>query len=102
MSSPSPDHYCNFCDVCYYTISEHMTDLACARYQKHEADQLAIEVAGYRKEFIAAGERTNLEFQIGTMKHALNLIAMKSRCGYAIQAAESALLNVEGEKNEGG
>jgi hypothetical protein len=41
MSLPSPDFYCNFCDVCYYTITEHLTDLACARYQKEEADRLA-------------------------------------------------------------
>ena len=102
MSGPSPDFYCDFCDVCYYTISEHFTDLACARYQKHEADQLSIEVAGYRKEFIAEGERRGFEVRAKLMRWTLEGIVRNSRCGYAIRAAESVLLNTQGEKTEGG
>ena len=102
MSGPSPDFYCDFCDVCYYTISEHLTDLACARYQKHEADQLSIEVAGYRKEFITEGERRRLEVTNSLMRMTLEGIIRSSRCGYAIQAASSVLLNTQGEKTEGG
>jgi hypothetical protein len=102
MSGPSPDHYCDFCDVCYYTITEHLTDLACARYQKHEADQLSIEVAAYRKEFITEGERTGLEYNNKLMEVALNRISAQSKCGIAVTTAVAALFAIQGEKTEGG
>jgi hypothetical protein len=69
---------------------------------RHQLGQTLMELDAYRKEMITIGERTGLELQIKAMKMTLESIIMKSRCGYAIQAAESALLNIQGEKTEGG
>lgn len=44
MSVPSPDLYCELCDICYHDEGEHSSDRNCAKYQMKCLDETSLQL----------------------------------------------------------